>query len=155
MNGSATRPMIVTVGVLALTGCSVSIGHRKDTETGTVEMRGIVNGYASINGLSEWDGDVIEASVLKFRRGEIVQVEVWPIVGVGVGVAGLRLRVLPLEVGIGALFYHPRPPGAGKRQAVDHDDHDDHDADDADDADHNDDDDDGNGDGDDNDPAVD
>ncbi len=120
--------------LVILNGCSVTVAHNGDVESGTVEMDGIVNGYASIHGLSEWDGNVVDVGVLEFKRGEIAHVEIWPLVGVGVGVAGVRLRVLPFEVGIGSLGYHPKPPKK-KSHDDDHDDHDDHGDDEADDED--------------------
>ena len=131
--GNPVRMLVSIVAPLLgllviLNGCSVTVAHNGDVESGTVKMDGIVNGYASIHGLSEWDGNVVDIGVLKFKRGEIVHVEIWPLVGVGVGVAGVRLRVLPFEVGIGSLSYHPKPPkAAGKKSDEDDDDHDDHD----------------------------
>jgi hypothetical protein len=97
---------------LALTiasGCSLKLGVEK--ESAAIRMRGLADGYASLNALRPYDGTLVEAGILgaSGRGGEIVALDVWPIAGAGVGIAGGRLRLLFAEVGLGILFYSPRP----------------------------------------------
>ena len=54
---------------------------------------------------------IFEAGIFGAARcGEIATLDLWPLFGVGVGLAGVRIRILPFEFAIGTLFYHPKPP---------------------------------------------
>ncbi len=96
--------MGIAAAGLFLGGCSViNVGAYKHPPR--VEMDGWVNGYASAKGIRPWDGNIIKLNVL--CRGELLSAEVWPLAEAGIGGIGARLQVLPLEIALGALFYHP------------------------------------------------
>ena len=78
----------------------------------SVKMRGLGTAYAGVSGIDEWDGNLIRLGLFQgtARAGEFFSLDIWPFGGVGVGVVGARVRVLPFEVGAGALLYHPRLP---------------------------------------------
>ena len=96
--------------LLAGVGCtSLSIGTDPDQDAG-LEFRGLLNGHANVNGLSAYDGTLLQAGILGGAGGDdLATLEIWPIGGVGVGLAGARVRVLPFELGLGTLFYDPEP----------------------------------------------
>jgi len=62
--------------------------------------------------LTGFDGNVVKVGFLhdNGRPGELAYADVWPLAGVGVGFVGARLRILFLEVGLGALCYDAVPP---------------------------------------------
>ncbi len=96
--------MGIALGSLALGGCSViNVGAYEHPPR--VEMDGWVNGYAAAKGIRPWDGNIVKLNL--FSHGEIISAEVWPLAEAGIGFIGARVQVLPLEIALGALFYHP------------------------------------------------
>ena len=94
---------IAAAGLL-LGGCSViNVGAYEHPPR--VEMDGWVNGYAAAKGIRPWDGNIVKLNL--FSHGEIISAEVWPLAEAGIGAIGARLQVLPLEIALGALWYHP------------------------------------------------
>ena len=77
-----------------------------------VEVGGLASLYISAVELEKFDRTFFTGGVFTRtkRSGEIASVDFGPMLGVGVGVAGARVRVFPLEFGVGTLFYRPRPP---------------------------------------------
>ena len=72
--------------------------------------------HGTTEALGDYDGDIIDASFLGTgaRKGELAMIDIWPFVGVGVGPLGARIRILPIEIGVGLGFYAPsRPTGGG------------------------------------------
>ncbi|MHC4078255.1 MAG: hypothetical protein ACYST0_07410, partial [Planctomycetota bacterium] len=65
----------------------------------SLKMSGLGTAYAGYSGFDEWDGNLISLGLLggSGRAGEFFSLDIWPLGGVGVGVAGARVRVLPLE----------------------------------------------------------
>jgi hypothetical protein len=94
--------------LLLLPAC-VSVRVGPDDEF--FRVRGLAHAHASVNGLDDYDGSLLDIGILTNTRGrgELVSVEVGPLAGVGVGLFGARARVLPLELGAGVGFYDPRP----------------------------------------------
>jgi hypothetical protein len=78
----------------------------------SIRASGLGNAYAGYSGVDEWDGDIIKLGLLggHGRDGEIFSLDIWPLGGVGIGLAGARVRILPIEFGAGALFYKPTLP---------------------------------------------
>lgn len=101
---------IAAVAMLMLSGCvSVKVGAK--TEPSRLEFDGLGTAYAAVNGVRPYDGTFLRANLLSSHRndGEVASFEVWPICGAGVGLAGARINVFPIEVGAGILFYEPKP----------------------------------------------
>lgn len=69
------------------------------------------NVYLSTDDLRSYDGDVLRVDILSDRQqpGEIIGLDVWPLMGVGVGLLGARANVGPVGLGLGTLFYRPLP----------------------------------------------
>lgn len=86
---------------------SVTIGSDKDS----LEVRGLVNAYATLDGLEDRSGPLFEFGLFTSEGGrdELFNLEIGPLASVGVGLVGARVRVLPLEIGIGSVFYNPSP----------------------------------------------
>ena len=95
---------------VALTGC-VSLEVGTETSPSRLEIKGLANGYASLNGLRAYDGKILRFGLLSKseREAEVVSFDLWPLAGAGIGVVGARLRVLPLDMGVGALWYESDP----------------------------------------------
>jgi hypothetical protein len=111
----------ICLASLLLSGClSISVGTKEDSSS--LEMKGLANGYASLNGIRPYDGTFLELGVLKRSRRshefEVAYVDLWPFLGVGVGLAGARMQLLFLDIGVGVLAYDPQPPdwGSDKKQ---------------------------------------
>ncbi len=100
-------PLLLLLG--AITGCSLNIGTRR--QDSTLSVHGLVNGFVSADALRPYDGTIFSVGVLSdTRSGELVSLDFWPVFGLGIGAAGVRTRVLPVEAGVGVLFYDPKPP---------------------------------------------
>ena len=100
----------VLLACLGQSGClSLDIGV--DAEPPQLNARGLVNGHFTATGLEEYDGRILKAGLFgdSARPGEIASLDIWPIGGVGAGLIGGRIRVLPLEMGLGVLSYDPKP----------------------------------------------
>ena len=114
MKGKAMRAAILLFAACVLVfaaGClSISIGTESRPERFQVE--GLASGYLTASALGPYDGTFFDFGLFHKtqRPGEIVSVDLWPIVGAGVGVVGARVRLFAIEFGLGALFYHPKAP---------------------------------------------
>lgn len=101
------RVVAPVLAALMAAGCvSVRVGTDDPSQ---IRLAGLATGYATLSALPDYDGTLLKAGTLGHadRDGEIVAVDLWPIAGVGVGLVGLRLRLLALETAVGSLFYHP------------------------------------------------
>lgn len=93
-------------------GCSARL---KSTHNGFT-YRGLGGSAYAVAGSDVFhrldDSNYLSAGIFKSaaRKGEWASVDVWPLFGVGVGLAGARVQVLPFEVGLGVLAYKPSPP---------------------------------------------
>lgn len=106
--------MAALLGVVATTasGCALfrwGPGHAPTD----FEYQGIINAYASADDLRAYDGDIVKVDMLNRteQNGEILNVDVWPIAGVGIGAFGARVHVVTLGAGIGTVFYNPQAEG--------------------------------------------
>jgi hypothetical protein len=113
--------LALALAAAALPACSSFNMNFNDTPPEFPEATFDLHG--TTDALSEYDGDIINASFLGTgeRKGELAMIDIWPFVGVGVGVAGVRVRILPLELGIGLGFYAPSQPtgdGDGEEAAA-------------------------------------
>ena len=98
------------LGCLGLSGClTLKVGAK--SEPPQIKARGLVNAHFTATGFEPYGGHVLKAGLFgdSNRAGEIVSLDVWPIAGVGVGLVGARVRLLPLEMGVGVLGYDPKP----------------------------------------------
>lgn len=101
--------------VFLLPGCiSFKLSAEDDP---SLKASGLGSAYVGYTGFDEWDGTILRLGLLwgDGRAGEIFSFDVWPLGGIGIGLAGARVRVLPIELGAGALFYKPQLP---KRHAA-------------------------------------
>jgi hypothetical protein len=104
---NALRIGILSAMFLA-SGC-VSLKVSTAPKHPSMEIGGLVNGYAQFSKVPSIYGTIFEANLLDGRSpGEFVSVDLWAL-GVGVGVAGARVNLPFFETGIGTLFYQPRP----------------------------------------------
>lgn len=105
------KPKLLSVALLALSlpSCiGVSVGT-DDEEF--FRIKGLGTAYAALPGIDDYDGKIVKIGLLGRSPGggQLAGVEIWPLLKVGVGFVGAQVRVLPLELGAGVLFYHPSP----------------------------------------------
>jgi hypothetical protein len=117
-----TKTPLQTIALLAVAcavaaGCaSAEIGTRKKADLLDDDRR--FGAFAGLDGMSTYDGRIVTAGVFgSDRPGEWLNLGVWPVFDVGLGPIGLRGQVLPLEFGIGALWYTPEPRAAASEAA--------------------------------------
>ena len=95
---------------MMLSGCvSMKVGMEK--QPSRLQVEGIATGYAALSGIRPYDKTILKAGLFSEteRDGEIASIDIWPLGGVGVGLAGGRIQLLSLDVGAGVLFYQPKP----------------------------------------------
>ncbi len=104
-------PLSLLLGLLLLTPSCISFRLSAEDDP-QIRASGLGTAYVGYTGFDEWDGNIIKLGLFggDGRAGEFFSLDIWPLGGVGLGVAGARVRVLPFEVGAGALLYHPRMP---------------------------------------------
>jgi len=102
--------VVCAIAVVLLGGC-ISLKIGTETRPSCLKMEGLADGYVSLSALHGYNGTILDFGLLNesLRRGEILSLDVWPLAGVGVGVVGARVRVLPMEAGLGVLWYNPKP----------------------------------------------
>ena len=101
-------------GLLLLTFTPGCINFRVSADDDpVVKISGLGTAYAGYSGIDEWDGNILNLGLFSgtARKGEFFSLDIWPLGGFGVGIAGARVRVLPFEMGAGVLFYQPKLPG--------------------------------------------
>ena len=70
----------------------------------------LVTVHGSMGALDDYDGTVLDMGLFTRRNGrtEIFYAQLGPFLSVGIGLVGVRAQLLPLEFGVGGLFYDPR-----------------------------------------------
>ena len=111
--------MMACVCLVMLTGC-LSLQIKANERPLRLDMEGLASGYVSYSGIRPWDGTIVDFGLLSNAKqdNELISLEVWPLVEVGAGLVGMRLKVLPIDMGLGVLFYQPQP-----HDYIDHGDH--------------------------------
>jgi hypothetical protein len=111
--GRICRGTILALAVLA-TGCSTFRAGPGRTQK-SFGYEGLVGGYVTATEVRSYDGDILQADLWSDTQqsGELLNLDIWPIVGIGIGAFGIRAHVASLGAGLGFLFYNPRPTGGG------------------------------------------
>ncbi len=67
--------------------------------------------HVGFDGMTDYDGNLLDARILGdgSGNGSIASVDLGPLAGVSVGLAGFNVRVLPLELGLGIGWYRSAP----------------------------------------------
>ncbi len=101
---------LTVLSAIALNGC-VSITVGTDGEPPEFTMKDWGNAFATAGSVPKFDGHILAAHLFRGGKytGEIAAIDIWPIVGLNVGVLGLKARLFNLEAGAATLFYHPGP----------------------------------------------
>ncbi|GEM_PF-2021854 len=87
------------------------IDLRVDPARTGVDSDALIEGYATV-GFAD-DPSFLRVDVLDGNSaGSIFYFELWYLLRLEVGLVGASVGVLPFDVGIGTLFYHPRSPSA-------------------------------------------
>ncbi len=105
-----SRILALLIALILLPGCSLRLGSNDNA----LQLDGLASAYATASAWPEYDGTFFRLGLLgeDCEEDEVITLDVWPLFGVGVGIAGARVRVLPFEVAAGVLFYDPDPPGS-------------------------------------------
>ncbi len=109
--------VVVILALVALQGCECLRVGTSESHT-ALEMTGLVDGYVSVAALHRPNGSVFQFGVFSWSEqpGEVLSVNIWPVVGLGLGPFGGRVRLFMLEVATGFLWYHPRPSHGPARE---------------------------------------
>lgn len=96
-----------------LSGC-MSVRAGLGGETPSFQIDGLGTAYAAMPGVSAYNGNILTFDLFRERGvpGEWIRLGIWPLGGIDLGLLGVRLKLLPFEVGAGTLFYQPRKAGA-------------------------------------------
>ena len=115
-----TKLMALALVAAAVPACSSFNLNLADTPPEFPDAA-VLDWHFTTDALHEYDGNILDATFLGTgeRKGELIMVDLWPFVGVGVGPLGFRLRVLPLEIGLGIGFYAPSQPTGTAAPAAD------------------------------------
>ncbi|MHC5066007.1 MAG: hypothetical protein ACYTG5_18760 [Planctomycetota bacterium] len=111
--GPLTMNLLTKLSLLTalplLAGCfSLRMGDNTRDEDKFFEIDGLASAYGNIVSFDEYDGPNYGIDILSnLGDGEVAAVDLGPIFGVGVGLAGFRLRIWPIDFGIGVLAYDP------------------------------------------------
>lgn len=99
--------MALACAVLAC-GCAADIGTDEYRAPG---ISTIASAYVGLEGIKPYDGNIIHIGLwdMDERPGEIASFDLWPLFGVGIGIVGVRAHVLPVDAGVGAIWYQPVP----------------------------------------------
>jgi hypothetical protein len=109
---------VASAALVAWLGGCISLKVGTETPPSCLKIEGLADGYVTLSALHDYNGTILEFGLLNesLRKGEILSLDVWPLAGVGVGVVGARVRVLPLEAGLGVLWYNPKPQAASQEK---------------------------------------
>lgn len=113
---SRMRSFLLTGLVLVLTvlstGCT-TLGMGPKHFQRKFNFEAAIGGYASVREVRSYDGEILQIDLMSNRQqpGEIVNVDIWPLAGVGVGVLGVRAHLVIFGAGLGSLFYVPESVG--------------------------------------------
>lgn len=111
-------PHLALVSLLLFPACTILDVHAGQGSGPYFEASGVLRGYARAG--QPQRSSLVKLELLSGRSpGSILNLEVWPLLRVEVGVLGAALGVLGLDLGIGALFYHPVPWVAPAGEAAD------------------------------------
>ncbi|MBK8976790.1 MAG: hypothetical protein IPM29_12805 [Planctomycetes bacterium] len=97
--------LLLTLLAAGTSGCvSLRFGPSATGDDDFFQMHGIANAHGGIVAWREHPSYGVEL-LSGFSHGEVASIDIGPVVGVGVGLAGFRFHLWPLEFGIGTLFY--------------------------------------------------
>ena len=98
-------PALLAATALLSTGCTIV--RVRGTGTG-IASRGLIDGHVAV-GMPEED-NVFSAEVFDGSSpGGLAEIRIWKLLRLEVGLLGASVGVGPLDVGVGALAYSPRP----------------------------------------------
>ncbi|MBM4013579.1 MAG: hypothetical protein FJ293_01255 [Planctomycetes bacterium] len=94
------------------TACHVHAGAASNPDRVEIAGPGVL--YATADAWRRWNGNVLEIGLFDGERdGELLSIDLGPLAGIGIGVVGLRARLLMLEVGAATLCHDPLPLPSG------------------------------------------
>lgn len=109
----ATR-LVLLLALVILTGCT-SIRTGPGLFQKHFGYEGKLGGYASYTDLRGYDGALLQIDFLNNEQqpGEVLNLDLWPLGGIGLGPIGLRGHLFWIGGGMGTLFYIPDSVGKG------------------------------------------
>ncbi|MCB2154985.1 hypothetical protein KQI84_08865 [bacterium] len=106
--------IFILAAAVLLTGCT-SIRTGPGLFQKHFRYEGKLGGYLSYTDLRGYDGDVLQIDIMNNEQqpGEILNLDLWPLGGIGIGPLGLRGHFTWIGGGMGTLFYIPDSVGKG------------------------------------------
>ena len=104
-----TASLCATIALSALLPSCTVVRGTAEGEAPQIRFEGVFDGYAGF-GWPESDS-LIRLDVLDGRSsGSVAYLEIWRLLRLEVGLAGVAIGIGPFDVGIGTLFYEPKSP---------------------------------------------
>ena len=105
------RTVFLLAAVLVLTSGCIRLKTGFYPESYKADFQGWFKGYASYKEMPTWDGTFLKIATFddNERPGEILTLDIPFLAGVGIGLLGARVRILPFALGVGTIAYDPKP----------------------------------------------
>jgi len=112
---TSLRRAVLAACVVAVSGCG-SIDLKPVKDRAVAQLTGPLSGYFSTEGLA-WHDKIFSAGLISgtARSGELASIDIWPLGGFGIGLSGIRARILALEGALGTGLSPPQMPPAPKK----------------------------------------
>jgi hypothetical protein len=103
------RTLLLPLSLSLFTASCIGVSVGTDDDE-FFRMRGLGTAYAAVPGIDDYDGKIIRLGLLSRSPpgAQLAGIDIWPLLSVGIGFVGARVRVLPFEIGAGVLFYEPK-----------------------------------------------
>jgi len=105
------RTVFLLAAVLVLTSGCIRLKTGFYPESYKADFQGWFKGYASYKEMPTWDGTFLKIATFddNERPGEMLTLDIPFLAGVGIGLLGARVRILPFALGVGTIAYDPKP----------------------------------------------
>jgi hypothetical protein len=100
----------ILAGALLLSGCArLAIGTGE--EPPDFSFKGWGKAYIRISDIPEYNGNILDIQLMQSdpHSGELVDISLWPLLELDLGLFGIRGKLLAFEAAAGTLFYYPDP----------------------------------------------
>jgi len=106
--------LFILSAAVFLTGCT-SIRSGPGKWQHGFRYEGKFGGYASYTDLRAYDGDVVQLDFFNDEQqpGEMLNMDLWPLGGIGLGPFGMRGHLFWIGGGLGSVWYVPDSVGKG------------------------------------------
>lgn len=101
---------IAMTAAVILSGCArLAIGTGEEPPDFT--FKGWGKAYVRISEIPKYDGNILDIRLMQSdpHSGELVDINLWPLMELDLGLFGIRGKLFAFEAAAGTLFYYPDP----------------------------------------------